>query len=111
VSGISAWLTEPDEDGDYQLEVRSSIRNLTDRAIPKLCIKARIVDSRGRDLAESEADGDLNGGSLGLAEFSIWDVKGKKLDGAQLHFEVTAYTAGATLESRKVGACQNNDDD
>lgn len=110
VSGFSAWLTEPDEDGDYYLEVRSSFRNLAEQAIPKLCIKARLIDSRGRELAESEAAGPLFGGSLGLADFSIWDVKGKRLDGAQLHFEVSVFTEIATLVTRQVGAAQYDDD-
>ena len=99
VSGISAWLTEPDEDGDYYLEVKSSLRNLTEQAIAKWCIKARLVDWRGRGLGESEAEGFLHGGSrsVGFADISFWDVKGKKLNGAQLHFEVSAFTELVTL--------------
>lgn len=93
VTGVAVWRTEPDsDDGSFNLQLYAAYKNLTNRSLPKLVMKARLVDSRGRDIDSTETEETLLPSASGMADMSFWNVHDQKLDDASVHFEVTIYS-------------------
>lgn len=111
VSAVSAWLTAPDEDGDFRLCSKMLLRNLCGNVLPKVVVKVRLRDSRSRNIDESETSIKVAPNSCGLAETFFWDVQGKNLRGADVLHEVTVYSQVDTIFAERSGASLASEDE
>ncbi|MCP4480019.1 MAG: hypothetical protein GY818_18200 [Planctomycetaceae bacterium] len=106
VSGISAWLTEPDRDGDSDLQIRASFINLTKKTIPKVIVKAQLSDKLERNLNINNAQDScaVSGHSIGMADLRIYCRQDEELDGAKLCLEFSVFSEISYTKSQKSGA-------
>ena len=107
VTGLCAWLSAPDEDGDSSLNVRIAVNNLTDSHQYKCRVKGKIIGSNGRELNESESDEELACNASSLIECGFWGLKPKQLTGAKLALNILLFTTLEIATAKHSGAVKS----
>lgn len=107
VTGLCAWLSAPDEDGESSLNARIAVNNLTDSHLYKCRVKGKIIGSNGRELSESESDEELAGNASSLIECGFWGLKPKQLTGAKLALNILLFTTLETAAAKHNGAVKS----
>lgn len=81
--------TEPDSDGDFNLEFKCLVDNKTDQLL-KAMLKAQIIDAEGAEIETSDTEEDIRGGSAKLLSGSFWRPKAGQLEGGKVLFSLKA---------------------
>lgn len=75
--------TEPDSDGDFNLEFRCLIPNTSSRHLKSVAIKAQLLDAEGVEIDNSESEEEIAADSAKLINGSFWRPKARQLEGAK----------------------------
>jgi hypothetical protein len=94
---------KPDDDGDTRLEAHCVVRNVGDVELEKVMLRLELVDEDGAVIDNSESSAEINVGSVGHLEPSLWSVSPANLKHSTVRLALSVFTPVATAKATASG--------